>query len=94
MLMFLFFIVAIVVSFISVNFCINVIACGLADGGLGNVVKRQMLIKLKVNSNDNKTDVPKCLYKTALNGAANMAPEDMAKFVFPHSFNTTVALYA
>ena len=91
--MFLFLSVAIAVVLISINFCFMVIALVLSDGGFGSVVKRIMLKRVKMNSKDNKIMVPKFLYKTALKMAANMAPDDIAKFVLPHSFSMRFVLF-
>jgi hypothetical protein len=56
--MLLFFIVAMAVSLISIHFSFKVMACGFRDGGLGKVVSKIMLIKVKQNSNDSKITVP------------------------------------
>ena len=51
-------IVAMAVLLISLNFSVIVLALGDADGGLGNVVSKSMLTKVKINSNASKTPVP------------------------------------
>lgn len=92
-LMFLFFRVDIAVVFISINFSFRVIDFVRDEGGFGSVVKRIMLNSVKMNSNESKTTVPKFLYNIALNMAANIAPDDIAKFVLPHSFSIRFVLF-
>ena len=82
------------VSLISINLSFKVFADGRADGGLGNVVNKMMLTRVKTNSNDSRMTVPNLSYKTALKTAANMAPDDMAKLVFPHSLSIRPVLFS